>query len=121
MYIESIFFPPALPIFLAQFALQIDTLGPFFSVRALHFFSLFFTLAEINPFICDTYEKWVGVAPFRHIGFMFHSKSATIRMTVPAVLSSFLVLTAWRSSLRLTAWRSSLTMSLSLSEFPHGL
>ncbi len=111
MYIESIFFPPALLVFLAQLTPQIDTLSPFFSVRALYFFSLLFTLAEISPFIFDTYEEW-GAAPFRHPGFLFHSKSATIRMAVPAVLSSFLVLTAWRSSL---------SMSLSFSEFPYGL
>jgi len=110
MYIESIFFPPALLVFLAQLTPQIDALS-FFSVRALYFFSLLFTLAQISPFIFDTYEEW-GAAPFRHPGFLFHSKSATIRMAVPAVLSSFLVLTAWRSPL---------SMSLSFSEFPYGL
>jgi hypothetical protein len=72
---------------------------------------LLFTLAEISPFICDTYEKW-GVSPLPPPWLPVSLESATIRMAVAAVLSSFLVLTAWRSSL---------SMFLSFSEFPYGL
>jgi hypothetical protein len=82
-------FPPTLFTLATQFTLKERDLSPFFSVRLLHLFALFFTLVKISP-VFATLAKNEGVGPLS--GLMSYLKSVTIpRLVVPTVLSSFLV------------------------------
>src|ERR1700747_540230 len=93
MFIESIFFAPALLVFLAQLTLPIDNPKSFLFCPCSSLFLALFYSGRNKSLHLRHLRKIARVAPFDHPGFLFHSKSATIRVAVPAVLSSFLVLT----------------------------
>jgi len=101
MYTASIDLSSTLPS-LAPFLARESTLSPFFSVRPLHSFSLFFTLKSVSPLFATHAKSAPLGTPFTVLGLMPYLKFVTIRLTVPAVLSSFLV-------------------SIYLLEFRHGL